>query len=72
MSERDDYMSYVGDIAGQAEENLLNSMLDSIAQTLKELKELIDEDSFFIVKEKFKIDFPIIFKEEEINEKWMD
>lgn len=62
MSERDDYLSYVGDIAGQAEENLLNSMCDSISKTIKELKLYLDEDAYLIVKEKFKEDFPINLK----------
>lgn len=59
MSERDDYMAYVGDCIGQAEENLMNSLTDAIEKTLEELKSKISKGNYEIVRKHFDENTPI-------------
>ena len=57
--DRDAYLRDVGDACGQAEENVLNSLTDAIEHTLGELKLVLNEDIYKLVRAKFEDDLPI-------------
>ena len=50
MSDRDDYMAYVGDCAGQAQEEVVSSWIDANREILKQVKIVLDDKDFEKVK----------------------
>jgi hypothetical protein len=65
--DREAYLSDMGDACGRAEENVVNSFLEGIEKSLEDLRYLLSEKDYKIVRSRFEIDFPI--RKEILNNK---
>lgn len=51
MSDRDDYMTYVGDCVGQAQEEVVSDWIDANREILKQVRIILNDEDFAKVKE---------------------